>query len=425
MFDIFLLNLLKLMCKLRPSSYLVSIIDNFYLNKAYKTILKLEKAKKYNYSAKKIKIILLLSGINLKIKDDNFYYKLIDVINVQGNLDKNRSVLTHHLENHNLNSIGFRTWLNLRDIFYLKFEMVLGGICRTNAVRSASINSRFSYNKKDKNRAKLDLILDLKKNKCSKNIMHFENIFDKELINKFLLLTHTVKPLKKNCENQKEEFFKFLYNKNVAIVGPAESNSNDAVEIDAFDIVVRFNYTFSGKNLDQFKKGLKTHISYFNGEQFKYLINKMEGKLPNDLNVACIKDNEFKRKEQLEKINPNKVIKKISNYNSLTFYSSLNLLPIALLDILEANTKSIKIFHSDLFLTTNRSPNYYPSQFNRDGNANIKVMKESFLNHDPLMHHKFLKIIYKKNKIKGDKNFQKVMKMDTEEYLKNLEKLYR
>ena len=53
MFDIFLLNLLKLMCKLRPSSYLVSIIDDFFLNKAYKTIVKLERAKKYNYSAKK------------------------------------------------------------------------------------------------------------------------------------------------------------------------------------------------------------------------------------------------------------------------------------------------------------------------------------------------------------------------------------
>ena len=109
----------------------------------------------------------------------------------------------------------------------------------------------------------------------------------------------------------------------------------------------------------------------------------------------------------------------------LNFYSSFNLLPLALLDILETNVKIIKIFHADLFLTKNRTLNYYPSAFKKHRSILPKLVIESFLDHDPMMHHKFLKNIYNNDKIIGDTKFDQVMKLDTHEYLKRLEEIYR
>ena len=42
-----------------------------------------------------------------------------------------------------------------------------------------------------------------------------------------------------------------------------------------------------------------------------------------------------------------------------------------------------------------------------------------------MIHHKFLKDIYGNEKIIGDTNFNEVIKLDTFEYLKRLEEIYR
>ena len=51
--------------------------------------------------------------------------------------------------------------------------------------------------------------------------------------------------------------------------------------------------------------------------------------------------------------------------------------------------------------------------------------RKSFLDHDPMSQHEFLKKIYKNDKITGDSRFDEVMKLDTFEYLKKLEDIYR
>ena len=402
MMNIITINLLKLINYLITTSVITNKINNFYLNVAYQTISKLKKVKKKNNSVKQIKNILLFSGIRLKIKDDEFYYKLLNLITNHGDAKKNRIYLKNFLKSQSLNSIGFRTWLRLRDIFYLKLELVLGGVCREKALNSAiKSDNSFFLSRKDRARARLDATLNVDDSKSHLNKFPLEYDF-----------------------NQKK-FMEILNNKSVAIVGPAESDSNDASEIDSFDIVVRLNYTNTGANLSQFNTGVKIDISYFNGEQIDYLIANNNSKLPNDLKVACIKDNNKSRKNKVEKANPKKIIKRIANYNMLNFYSSFNLLPLALLDILETNVKIIKIFHADLFLTKNRTLNYYPSAFKKHKSILPKLVIESFLDHDPMMHHKFLKNIYNNDKIIGDTKFDQVMKLDTHEYLKRLEEIYR
>ena len=91
MFDIILINIMKLAYKLFPISLLAKKINTFYIHKSYKTISKLENAKKNNFSASKIKNILLFSDIRLNIKEDQFYYILLNVITNNGNYVENKN----------------------------------------------------------------------------------------------------------------------------------------------------------------------------------------------------------------------------------------------------------------------------------------------------------------------------------------------
>ena len=102
----------------------------------------------------------------------------------------------------------------------------------------------------------------------------------------------------------------------------------------------------------------------------------------------------------------------------LNFYSSFNLLPLVLLDLLETNAKKIKIFHSDLFLTSIRVAGYKKDLSNKE-------FIKTFLTHDPMTQHRFLKNLYKNDKIQGDEKFNEVMQLETNDYLNKLERLYQ
>lgn len=417
MFDTIQINILKLAYKLFPVNSLAKKINNFYVDKAYKTLSKLENAKKNNFSASKIKNVLLSSDIKLNIKDDQFYYALLHVITDNRNYTENKNFLKNYLKKDTFDTVEFRSWLRLRDIFYLKYEMVLGGICRKNAINSATKGIGFLITNKDKARAKLDKMLNSAEVDKSFQKFLFEYKFPKKILENFLSSINKIKLGSKTYENK--DFFKILNNKNVAIVGPAKTNSNDAYEIDNFDIIIRLNFRHVTGNIDKVNKGLKTDISYYNGFFIEHLIDNKKGKIPIDLLAACIKDNNSNRTQKIEKANTKKIIKGIANYNILPFYSSLNLLHLALLDLLEYNVKSIKIFHSDLFLTKDLNRNFFPK-------AEMKEPRNLvFLGHDPMNQHEILQKLYKNKKITGDTKFDEVMKLDTFEYLKQLEDIYK
>jgi len=49
---------------------------------------------------------------------------------------------------------------------------------------------------------------------------------------------------------------------------------------------------------------------------------------------------------------------------------------------------------------------------------------KSFIKHDPMSHHELLKKLYEHPKITGDENFDKIMRLNTYEYLEKLEDCY-
>lgn len=417
----FLLGVFKIIIKFIPLN-IIKKINKKNLQNANSIIKKLEKVRQNNSSLKEIQLIFLSSNINLKLKDAIFYYKVYDLIINNSNHVNNRNFIKKQLLTLNQSSVNYRALLKLRDVLYLKLEFFLGGVCRDVAINIAA-NSKVGifFTKKERARARLELLLnyDHLDNYLKKNPIGY--IFNKKIFNNFINSINEIsiegKQFKDSYENNK--FLNNLNKKSIAVVGPAATGNKYASEIDSFDVVVRMNYTHSGKNLDTLEKGTRVDISYFNGNQIDIIIENNHCKLPNDLRIACIKDNSLDRFKKLSKANPRITIKKIKNYNILNFHSSYNLLPLILLDLLESNVKVIKIFHTDLFLTTKRDAGYKKKEL-----SNLEFI-QTFLIHDPLTHFKFIKRLYLKKRIIGDRKFDEVMKLSNYEYLNRLQELYK
>ena len=102
------------------------------------------------------------------------------------------------------------------------------------------------------------------------------------------------------------------------------------------------------------------------------------------------------------------------------YHGSLNLLPNILLDLVRFNAKSIKVFHSDLYLTLIPSKGYYEN-FN---NEVITAIRGFSFSHDPLTQYFITNTLWKNNKIFGDQYFENVMTLDALTYMKILEMKY-
>lgn len=424
-----LLNILKLIHKFVPIKILEKKINIFFLVQAKRIVTKLSEARKKNLPPIKIKNIFLTSGIDLRVKDDNFYYKLSNFITGYDDSKKNKIYLISQIENQISDYVTFNAWLRLRDIFYLRSKFILGGICRKKSVESA-LKSKVSFflSKKDKARSRLDKALNIENINDYLNEHSLNYNFDKKLFKKYLFSVHKIKykNLNSNLSENEKNLFKLLENKTLAIVGPVNTKYNDGSEIDSYDLVLRFNHIGLNKILDIYKKGSRTDITYFNGDIANDIANKKLEKidiLHNQLKAVVVKFNSLNKLKNLQLVNKNLIIKETNNYNFLSFYSSLNMLPLTLLDLLESGVKKIKIFHSDLYLSK-KDPNYLAY---RNSNTEDKIKErdlKSLIKHDPMSQHELLKKLYEHPKITGDENFDKIMRLNTYEYLEKLEDCY-
>ena len=115
-----------------------------------------------------------------------------------------------------------------------------------------------------------------------------------------------------------------------------------------------------------------------------------------------------------------RTLKRIDN---VLFCGSLFMLPNIIVDLSRYNPKEIFLYHFDLLLSKDRIPGYLPD-INNDKELHLKLIK-NLSAHDPVINFVILKIFWKNGFIKGDHHIEEVMKMETEDYMKNLEKNYR
>jgi hypothetical protein len=256
----------------------------------------------------------------------------------------------------------------------------------------------------------------------------YNNLYNKggvEFKNQVDMLAYLLsnnEPLNINYHNLDSKFHSLIKGKSIAIVGPSSTIEKDADEIDSFDLVVRLNYIRQDKGCDKIFNGVKTDISYFNGQHANSINFKNKTLVLEALSYSCFK----------KKLGVSSFIKKRSvsikyremlNFDSFLWHGTFNLIPLVLMDILAYKPKKIKIFHADLMLT---STNYkgYRSKIKLNHEKINETFRIGTITHDPVSQYKLLKKIHDSHKFSGDGGFEKLMAMGETNYVKELQKLY-
>ena len=113
----------------------------------------------------------------------------------------------------------------------------------------------------------------------------------------------------------------------------------------------------------------------------------------------------------------------LKRIDSALFYGSLLMLPNIITDLSRYNPKEIFLYHFDLLLSQDRIPGYF-TDVNNNKELHLKLIKNLSI-HDPVINFMILKLYWNQGFIIGDYHFEEVMKMTTEDYMKNLQKNYR
>jgi len=235
---------------------------------------------------------------------------------------------------------------------------------------------------------------------------------------------------KDNVIKESDTFFEYIQKKNIAVVGPAKVSNNDAEEIDSYDIVVRCNYKEKGKGIDPIYNGERCNITYLNGAISKYILNEENINWPVNINwVVCKTEDDANNVK--EKLIPfyNSKRKPLNSrslilFDDVLFNGTLNAIPNILLDLLQYNPKSIKVFHADLNLTTGRSKGFESVEWDKEVQEKSRFLIAASRTHEPLTQFNVLKRLWQSDKIFGDSGFNKVMNMSEEEFMSKLQKIY-
>ena len=99
------------------------------------------------------------------------------------------------------------------------------------------------------------------------------------------------------------------------------------------------------------------------------------------------------------------------------------MLPNIITDLARYKPKEIFLYHFDLLLSKDRVARYVVNASN-DQEFHVKLVKNLSV-HDPVVNFNILKSFWEKGFIKGDNNFEEIMKMEIEDYMMKLQENYR
>ena len=97
----------------------------------------------------------------------------------------------------------------------------------------------------------------------------------------------------------------------------------------------------------------------------------------------------------------------------------LNAGPNAIVDLLRFGPGNIKVFNTDMMLSSGRFAGYKP-----EGDKPIDYTRSFIKTHDPILQYQIMRRLWSVGYVEGDLRFEFVMKMGVREYLEELQKAY-
>ena len=368
--------------------------------------------------------------------DNNWWSDLVILtrLNDGPKFQKLNKSLIDRIESSNFNSLEYFEVLDIYSLCIRLSLFQLGFYIRQKSI-SIALNYDLSVRKNEnwKLRAKLtalfeignfdefDKLLSKFNNKNVKELYflkYLRNFFDKH---EFTSNDSTIIQLD-SAEDLK--FREYLEDKKISIISPKLVNTPDGIKIDESDIVIRLNYEIG----DSVHKGTRSDISYFNREtaihiekngcsrwltDVQWIVGRATNYLETILNKVSLDGN------NVQNVN----LRKIKRIDKLLFNGSLFMLPNIITDLARYKPKEIFLYHFDLLISKDRVSGYVVNASN-DQELHVKLVKNLSV-HDPVVNFNILKSFWEKGFIKGDNNFEEIMKMEIEDYMMKLQENYR
>lgn len=215
-----------------------------------------------------------------------------------------------------------------------------------------------------------------------------------------------------------KRFAEYIDGKSIAIVGPAPSEEELALEIDSYDIVIRLNYRGKGLMPCQKEFGNRIDISYYNGENAQKISDLNAHDFFDDLEYAVFKS--IKHEFQKGLLSSQRA-RALFSPDSILFNGTGNMIPLMLYDLSHFSPKKIKVFKVNLFLAKKA---YYGGYSLYEGRPGVSWMWRSFAVHNPTTQFNFVKSFWKSGLIEVDNSCEAVLKLTSSEYISAMEEIY-
>jgi len=226
--------------------------------------------------------------------------------------------------------------------------------------------------------------------------------------------------VKRKYSKKDREFFDYVHNKSIAIVGPAQSNDMLKDEIDSYDIVIRLNYRGGNKMPPEIEFGSKVNISYYNSVFSADISNYENMDFFKNLDYIIFKD--IKHHYQKIIIRKYQHVRKWISFNLFVFGGKINMIQNVILDLLAFEPSKIKIFKANLYLTEN---NYYSGyQISNYNNDQYYNWLQHWYTHDIVTHFNLTKTLWKNSLIEVDNCLEDVLELNCEDYISKMDIIY-
>lgn len=211
------------------------------------------------------------------------------------------------------------------------------------------------------------------------------------------------------------EFGHLVRGRRVALVGPVASTRVQGAEIDNHDLVTKFGYRGGEKGRDPETQGARIDISYYNNAQAEMLSASDYHPVLSELRWGvCIN-----RKGRSCFPDDCEQLRQIRSFQWLMPDTHLNAGPNAVIDLLRFGPDAVKIFNTDLMLSSGRFAGYKP-----EGDKPIDHTRAFIKTHDPILQYQVMRRLWGLGYIGGDPRFESVMTMGLRGYLDELQQAY-
>ncbi|MDV3505274.1 hypothetical protein [Marinobacter sp. M-5] len=207
-------------------------------------------------------------------------------------------------------------------------------------------------------------------------------------------------------------FGRFIRGQRIALVGPVPIEKAQGAEIDDHDVVVKFGYRGGDKGRDPDTQGARIDVSYYNNTQSQQLARANYGAVLSSLRWAVFHN----RKGHAQLPKECSGTRQLVSFMWLLADTHFNAGPNAMVDMLRFRPAGVRVFNTDLMLSSGRFAGYNPA-----GAPPVDYIRSFIKTHDPILQYAVTRRLWTLGYLSGDERFSDVMEMGLRRYLDELQ----